>query len=223
MKFIDRLLYKCRRFSIDNLMIYIVATMFAIFALEFIFRIDVSSWLTFNSGLIMKGQIWRLITFIFIPPGSSNAVFLLLSLYFYYFIGSQLENVWGSSQFTIYYLFGIIGAIAAGFISGSTSNVYLNLSLFFAFAHMFPDHQVLLFFLLPIKIKYLAYINWFFFLASFVWGGMTERIAIVLSLVNFFLFFGPDIFSNIKRNIKSQKRRKEFNKQMRGGGGDIWR
>lgn len=221
MKFIDRLEYKFRRFGIPNLMIYITATMLAVFALEFILRIPLSSYLYFNRALFLQGQIWRILTFVFIPPNSS-LLWILLSLYFYYFIGTSLENTWGSTRFTLYYLFGVIGTLIAGFIAGAATNTYLNLSLFFAFAHLYPNHQVLLFFVIPVKIKYLAYLDWFFFLVSFIRGGMVTRLAIVFSIFNYLLFFGPDIYSSIKERIRTSRSRREFRKQMQRGR-DMWR
>lgn len=226
MNFIHRFLRKHRRLQIPNLMIYVTATMLAVYALQFVLRsvlpIPLTQLLEFDRTLILQGQVWRLLSFVVVPPGSSNMLWLLITLYFYYFVGSQLEDVWGESQFTFYYLLGVLGAIVAGFIAGGTSNTYLNLSLFFAFAHLFPNHQVLLFFLIPIKMKYLAWFNWFFFAVNFIFGNMVQRVTIVLSLLNFFLFFGPEIFSQIRERIRTRKRRKEFRRQMRGDN-DLWR
>lgn len=222
MNLLDKLKRTFRRSSgIPNLMIYITATMLAVFVLDLALPIPISSYLGFSRQLIFQGQIWRLLTFIVIPP-SSSILFILLTLYFYYFIGSSLENVWGSFQFTVYYAFGVIGAIIAGLIAGGTTNFYLNLSLFFAFAQLFPNHQVLLFFVIPIKIKYLAYFNWFFFLLSFIQGTMIDRVAILFSLLNFFLFFGGGIMTDIKNRIHAYRRKKKFQQQMKDGQ-DQWR
>lgn len=145
----------------------------------------------------MRGQIWRLFTFIFVPPASS-VLTLALALYFYYFIGSTLERVWGTFRFNVYYLCGLLGCMAAGLITGYGSNDYLNLSLFLAFAYLFPNHEVLLFFIIPIKMKYLAYLDWALFAISLIFGSWASRAAVIASLINFFLFFGPDIWYQIK-------------------------
>lgn len=222
MRFLNRLQRKFSRYGIDNLMIYITATMLLIYALETILRLPVSDFLYFKRDLIFQGQVWRLITFVFIPPTSSNMIFFILNLYFYYLIGSNLEDAWGSSQFTLYYFFGMVGLIISGFLTGFATNVYLNLSLFFAFAQMFPNYSILLFFLIPIKMKYLAYVNWAFFALSFLTEKWPGRISLLFSLLNFFLFFGPDIVSKIRTNIKHSKSRKEFRRNM-GQNRDIWR
>lgn len=107
---------------------------------------SLNSVLAFNREAVLHGQIWlwRLITFVFIPP-NSNILFILFSLYFYWLIGSSLENQWGAFRFNVYYLCGMIGTILAGLITGYASNSYLNLSLFLAFALMYPDYQVMVF------------------------------------------------------------------------------
>ena len=68
---------------------------------------SLSSVLAFNRSAVLHGQIWRLITFIFIPPDSS-ILFILFSLYFYWLIGNALENQWGAFRFNIYYLCGML-------------------------------------------------------------------------------------------------------------------
>lgn len=221
MRFLNKLERKYGRYGIPNLMIYVVATMFAAFILDALLNVNAFYYLEFNRALILKGQIWRLVTFLFIPP-SRSPIMLLIGLYFYYFIGSSLENVWGSFRFTVYYLFGAVGAIIAGFIAGGSTNTFLNMSLFFAFAQLFPDHQVLLFFIIPIKVKWLALLNWVLFLISFIQGTFVDKICILFSLVNFFIFFGPDIYHTVKNKIRYSKNRKKFRKQMNDHN-DIWR
>ena len=119
---------------------------------------SLSSVLTFNRDAVLHGQIWRLITFVFIPP-NSNILFILFSLYFYWLIGRSLENLWGAFRFNVYYLCGMIGTILTGLITGYAINNYLNLSLFLAFALMYPDYQGMAFFVLPVNMKYLALID----------------------------------------------------------------
>ena len=103
----------------------------------------------------MHGEVWRLFTFVFIPQ-STSPLGLVLTLYFYYLIGNTLENTWGDFQFNVYYLCGMLGAILAAALTGYGTSYYINLSLFFAFAMLYPDFQVLLFFIIPIKMKYMA-------------------------------------------------------------------
>lgn len=219
-KWLYKLQRKFGRFGIDNLMIYITATMLAVFALQMVLGlargIDLSSWLVLDRARLFAGEAWRLVTFIFLPPATS-LIWILISLYFYYFIGNSLENEWGAFSFTVYYLFGVIGAIVAALISGYGNNTYLNLSLFFAFAQLYPNHEILLFFFLPVKIKYLAYLNWALFAYSFIIGTWSTRAAILASLVNFFIFFGPSFISRIRENRMYSARRRQFRRDMHKG------
>ena len=137
MKLLDRWSYKYGRYAIENLMIYIVIGMAIVFASDFLLLpqigVSLSSLLAFDRAAILSGQIWRIVTFIFIPPDSSM-LFILFSLYFYWLTGGGLESAWGAFKFNIYYLVGILGTIIAGMLTGYATNYYLNMSLFFAFA-----------------------------------------------------------------------------------------
>lgn len=143
-------------------MMIIVFGMAAVYLFDLLFypvnHISLSSLLAFDRSAILRGQIWRIVTFVFIPPNSSP-FFIFLSLYFYWLIGSSLENQWGAFRFNVFYLCGVIGTMLFGFITGYATNYYLNLSLFFAFALIFPDFQLMLFFILPVKVKYLALLD----------------------------------------------------------------
>ena len=220
-----RLQRKMRWLAIDNLMIYVTVTMLAVFLMETLLRFDLTSWLVFRRDLVLQGQIWRLFSFVVIPPESS-ILFIILSLYFCYFIGNSLEQTWGAPQFTFYYLCGVVATIIAGLLAGGASNTYLNLSLFFAFAQLFPDYQILLFFVLPVKVKYLAYINWFFFILSFVGSLLIGQWAIcasiLASLLNFFLFFGKDLWGDFQNWRRFGGQRRRFRKENRKNN-DFWR
>ncbi|MBQ3879409.1 MAG: hypothetical protein II727_03825 [Oscillospiraceae bacterium] len=211
-RWLAKLENKFSRFSIQHLMTYIVAGMAMVFVADLILSTmgrSLSSYFTFFLPYFLQGQVWRILTFIFIPPNSS-ILFIVFALYFYYMIGTTLEAQWGSFWFDIYYFFGMLGTIIAGFITGWATNSYLNLSLFFAFAVMFPNFEIRLFFFLPLKIKYLAFFDAVLFIISFITGSWATRAAILASLVNFFIFFGPSFFRSIRDAIETHKRRKQF-------------
>ena len=214
MKLLNRLERKIGRFALPNLMFFIVICQFAVFAAQMIFpEKDLIGLLMLDRGEILNGQVWRLISFIFIPPGS-NIIFMIFSLYFYYMIGSSLESQWGSFKFNVYYLMGMIGTIAAAFITGYAINTYLNFSLFFAFALLFPNYEVNLFFFIPLKVKYLALLDAVFFIVMFIIGDWATRLSIIASLINFFLFFGGDFIRFIKDQIYYAKTRRNFKNTM---------
>lgn len=143
-------------------------------------------------------QPWRLVTFLFLPPGSS-VFWVLISLYFTYLVGSSLEQEWGALKFNVFYLLGAIGTAAAGFITGTAqSNVYLNLSLFFAFATLFPDYEIRLFFVLPVKVKWLGLLSGAFVAFQLATGTMSTRVAILAVFANYLLFFAGHIVALLK-------------------------
>ncbi len=209
------------RYAIHNLMMYVCSTMLAVYFLQYMLYIPVISWLDLSRSALLHGEVWRLITFIFIPPNNSP-FWLLFSLYFYYFIGNSLEGAWGSFRFNIYYLFGMLFAIAAALITGYGSNQWLNLSLFLAFAQLFPDSEFLIFFVLPVKAKYLAYVDWVLFALGFLFGGWSNRVTILFAIANFLLFFGKDFIDSIRNYFRYRDTRRNFRKNMRGRGGNPW-
>lgn len=201
---IDRFCALHPNFGIPNLMRYIVAGNVVVYLLFLLTGRNFApiSFLAFNLESLLHGEIWRLISFIFVP-NSFGAIALILSLYLYYFIGNTLEQRWGTAKFTIYYVGGVvltlIGTVAASLITGIHSltiagTSYINLSLFLAFATLFPDVQLLLIFI-PIKIKWLAYLDAAIFLIDIVSAiGQGDIIGVVLpvvALLNYVVFFLP--------------------------------
>ena len=205
------------RFGIPNLMRVIVIGNVAVYVLMLLTQANNAnalSFLTFNLNALLHGEVWRLFTFVFIPQ-STSPLGLVLTLYFYYLIGNTLENTWGDFQFNVYYLCGMLGAILAAALTGYGTSYYINLSLFFAFAMLYPDFQVLLFFIIPIKMKYMALFSGALCLIDLLMGGWSTRAAVLLSLANFLLFFGGDFFRTVKQEIKYHKTRRTWQNQNR--------
>ncbi len=208
-QWLERMERKFGKYAISNLMMYIVASMAAVFVLDMLMPVNLTAYLIFNKAAILRGQLWRLVTFLFLPPNSS-IVWILFSLYFYWMIGSALENQWGSFRFNLYYLFGMLGTIISGMITGYATNSYLNLSLFLGFALLYPDFQVNLFFFLPVRVKYLALIDAAGLLVSFVMGNASSRIALAMALVNVLLFFGGSLIQRAQSAYRRYKWKKSF-------------
>lgn len=223
MKWIYKLDYKFGRYHIRNLMRYVVGGMVVVYVLQLLLSpinlTGAGGWLSLWRDGILSGQVWRLITFIFIPEGG-NVFLMFISLYVYYLIGNSLENIWGGFRLNLYYLIGILGSIASVFVSplGYTTNTALNLSLFLAFATLAPDTQFLFFFVIPLKAKWLA-IGYVGFMAidlirAFalvgVGYGLSMLIAYGFSLVNYLLFFGPTLISGLKDRIRIAKNRRNW-------------
>ena len=212
---LNKLERKFGRYYISNLMLYIVIGTGIVYAFQYLFT-DIPLWssLTFNKDAIFHGQIWRLVSFVFIPE-SGNPISMLFWLYLYWFIGSSLENYWGGFRFNVYYFSGVIFAIIAGLITGYTTNHYLNLSLFLAIAILNPNMQLLLFFFIPVKMKWLGWLYVALLVYNFIFSGWSIRIIILISLLNIVLFFGGDFFSRIRDKFRYRKVRKNFKSHIK--------
>lgn len=193
MKFLNKLEKKLGKYAIKNLMYYIIM----LYALGFVILLVkpeiYSNWLSLNAPAILSGQIWRIFTYIIYPP-TGSMITILISLYFYYTVGTLLERQWGTFRFNLYFFTGVLlHAIAAVFIYLVWGMVlemgtyYLNLSMFFAFAAMFPEMQVLFMWLIPIKMKWLAYIDGIYFAVTIAAGFLSEHLsgAMIFRLYSF--------------------------------------
>ena len=210
------------RFGIPNLMRVIVIGNVAVYVLMLLTQANDAnalSFLTFNLNALLHGEVWRLVTFVFVPAYSSPFA-RLISLYFYYWIGSTLERQWGTAKFNLYYISGalltVLGVVLASLITGNpyltaAGTGYVNLSMFFAFAFLFPDTTVLLFFILPVRMKWLAYLDGALFAFDIIkaigahnWAGVVLPI---VALLNFAVFIWPEVHY-LKERAKYQNSRK---------------
>ena len=212
-KWLARLEYKLGKYAVGNLMAVVVGTMALVYLLDYMFiaRIGTpfSTALDFQRDAIFAGEIWRVFTFALLPP-STSFVFIIFSLYFYWMIGTVLEREWGAFRFNVFYIAGIIGTIIGGFITGYASNFYLNMSLFFAFALLYPEFELMLFFVIPVKIKYLAFADLLLYIYSIFVLPVSYKIAAIVSLVNVAIFFWDDFVGEIKRLKRNHELRSRF-------------
>jgi len=203
-------------------MIYVTATMLAVYVLDFIGVTGLFGFMFFFRPLVLAGEVWRIVTFILIPPFGQNPIWAILGFYVAYHIGTSLEYAWGKTLFNLYFLFGVLGAIIAAFITGIGFNSYLFLSMLLAYCYLNPNATFLLFFILPIKAKYIAIFNWALYIWLFISiDSFSSRLALIFSLINFFLFFGPEVWKTIKRNYNTVRRRRKYQKNWDGN--NPWR
>lgn len=208
MKLIDKLDRLVSKFAVRDLMKYVMLGSFLVFLVDMTSNGLFSTFLYFNRNLILEGQVWRVLTFIFVPGSSS--FFVIISFLFYFYIGRVLEMAWGTTRFNTYYFLGVLMSVIAGFFIGVTTTYYLNMTLFLAYAATFPDSQVNLYFVLPIKVKFLGLLYGAFIVVEFISASMAYRLAIVVSLLNFLLFFGPGFMKVQSRKSKTQKIRRNI-------------
>lgn len=216
-------------FGVPNLMLYIAVVNVAIGLLDNFSGASLSAMLFFFRDAIFHGEIWRLITFIFVPitgdfgilrftiPGTSFFM-TVLSAYFYYWIGSLLEREWGTARFNCFFLMGVALNILFGLVFGFSSMHYVYLSMFFAFAVLFPDVQLLFMFILPVKAKWLAWINAALFawdiIRNLVLGLWLWAVLPIVAILNFFIFFWSDFMdavSDCKRRYQHRHSQQTVN------------
>src|SRR5438270_11505747 len=163
---------------------------------------------------IRHGEVWRLVTYIFVPQTLS--FWIVLALWFLWFIGEGLERAWGPFRLTVYFFVGMIGTTVAAFFFGSNfSNGMLIASLFFAFARFYPDDVIYILFILPVKIKWLAWVVAAYLLLGFVLRPNSYRAALIAAFANYFIFFGPEIFRQATHRHEVSTRRRRFEVQSR--------
>lgn len=232
MSWLDKLERRFGRYAIHNLMyyiiiLYVVGLVVQLFAPSFYYQ-----YLSLDVNAILHGQIWRIVTFIIQPP-QTNYIFMIFALYLYYMLGRELENTWGAFRFNLYFfagmLFHVIAAFAAYFITGVSFPLgtwYLNMSLFLAFAAIYPEMQFYLFFMIPVKAKWLGWLDGLYFLYTIAqaflpaYGGsvfgfvyQSNAIAAAVSILNFVIFFLGS--RNMRRfSPKQQRRKRQFQQRM---------
>ena len=223
-KFLNALERKIGKYAITNLSLYIIIA----YVIGYVLALTGSlEFISLNPYYISKGQVWRIITWILVPPGSFD-IFTIIMLYFYYQIGKTLELTWGAFRYNVYIFSGIIftvigavilyiistlngldGVSAGELVSRGFSTYYINMSIFLAFAATYPNISVLLFFVIPVKMKYMAYIYAVILAYQCIISGAAGRIAIVMSLLNFIVFFlGTRNYKSI--SPKEMYRKKAF-------------
>ncbi|NMA65291.1 MAG: hypothetical protein GX957_03500 [Clostridiaceae bacterium] len=222
MKWLSRLERRYGRYAISNLTMYVAVSNIAIVFLTYILFggnvLNTLNALALVPQRVLKGQIWRLITFVFLPDDYS-LLWIFFTAYLTYIIGASLERYWGRFKLNVYFFTGVLGSIIAAFITGAgVTGYYINLSLFLAFATLFPEHELLLFFILPVKVKWLGLLNGFYLLYLLFnyirMGKWHLAAAVIVSIVNYLIFFGEDFINWIKMKRQVAKNRKRFFDQV---------
>src|SRR6476660_7022727 len=174
---------------------------------------------------ILHGEVWRLVSYIFVPEvllrGGNPALqplFLFVYLWFLVWMGDALEQAWGAFKVTLYYFLGMVGVTMAAFLFGRTvvSAFLLNSSLFFAFATLYPDIQIYVFFVLPLKIKWLAFFSLALLLIPLFGVPLSTKLAILVSFLNYFVFFGPTAYAKLRDRTATDIRKRKLENKSSG-------
>ena len=235
---------KLEKYAIPNLTLYLIICYGIGYLMQFLVPAGYQ-YLMLDPFLVLKGQVWRLVTWILIPPDRSNIFFVLITLYLYYSLGGLLERIWGTYKYNVYLFSGLLFTILGAFVLcgysvlmgaqptmytglyllnngsavyfGQFSTYYINMSIFLACAASIPDVQVLLMFLFPIKVKWLGIVYGIILLVNCIQGGIATWIVVIFSLLNFLVFFLRSK-GKMHLSVGQIKRQQEFHQKMRSAG-----
>jgi hypothetical protein len=198
MKILEAMERKLGRFAISNLTIYLVCgqTLFLIASFSFP---KLLGQIELMPSQVMAGEVWRLLTFVFYPP-TQNVFFAAFSLYLLWLMGGALEGYWGEFRYNLYLLVAYLATVAAAWVfpGNVATSLYITGSIFLAFAWLYPDFVIHLFFILPIRIKWLALLTWLGYGYVIIFGDWPGRLLIMAAIANFLLFFGREIFLRVR-------------------------
>lgn len=228
MNWLDKLERKFGRYAVKNLTAYLLCCYAVGFVVDLVMP-QLAYYFTFEPALIFQGQIWRLVSWIIIPP-SDGIIYFIFMMLLYYSLGTTLESFWGTFRYNLYIFTGMIFTITGAFIAyfivcaqrggavvgiGSlVSTYYINLSIFLACATIIPELKLYLYGIIPIKMKWFGILYAVLIAGSLINGSTVTRITIVASLLNFIIFFASS--RNTQRyNPKQVIRRKKFEQQLK--------
>ncbi|MDF9832418.1 hypothetical protein M2103_000628 [Ereboglobus sp. PH5-5] len=204
MSWLNRIERRLEPFAIPHLTLIIVAgQLLMLVAIRFL---GIFAWedCVLMPAAVLRGEWWRLITFAFFPP-TFSPFWAAFALYMIYLFGSALEHYWGEVRFNLFLLCGYVLTVGVAFITPNAiaTNIFISGSLFLAFAYLNPEFEIMVFFILPVKIKWLALITWIGYAFTFFTGGLSAKLMVVASVGNFLIFFSGDL----ARRIRSGRRR----------------
>ena len=205
MNWITKLERKFGRYCIPNLISILIGGQILVYAVELFVNQYISFYLNLDRGALLAGQIWRVITFVFVPFSGGGPLSVVLGIYFTWFIGTALEKEWGDFRFNLYLLLGMLGAVLACLCTGWADTYCLSLSLLLAFAMLYPEVQVLLFFVIPIRVKYFGIFAAIMWVLSFLGAPLPQKLSLLLSMANVWLFFGPMGYRSIRAWIRREQ------------------
>jgi len=191
------------RFAIPGLSLYLVMAQVGCWALVQFDRLNPER-IALMPAAVRAGEIWRLATFLFLPPrfgsGALDVVFLAFAWYLFFLMGSALEGYWGAFRYNLFIGLGWLLTAAGAWLTpfSYATNLFLAGSVFLAFAFLNPDFEMLIFFILPVKIKWLALITWIGYGYKLAVGSWPTRFMVLASIGNLLVFFAGDIVQRIR-------------------------
>lgn len=221
MKWLDRLERRFGSYAVPNLTLWLLAGQAMVFLAQYVGpkarnggAREIVEALVLEPQRVYAGEWWRLLTFPFIAPMGGFAILAIFYFLIFFYLGSTLEAAWGDFRYNAYLAIGYLATVAAAFLAdaiapgaGVTVGDYVYGSLFLAFARLNPDFEIYLFFILPVKVRWLAWLWWFGYFFTMVFGAWNERLMATAAVLNFLIFFGGDLLRQAKQGRQRQRRR----------------
>ena len=179
-----------------------------------LFNRNFASYIFLSRAALLHGQVWRLVTFLF-QPIWLGGVFGILNLLFYFWIGNALTRLWGDFRMTVFLVLGMLGAWASCLLVGYATPDAIFMSMLFAYTWLWPEQTALLFGVIPFKMKYLGWLELFFWAVNFLTGSLAVKVSLVLGLAGFLAFYGKELVSWCKDTASAQKRRRDWENRNR--------
>ena len=202
MRLLDRLEQRLRPYAVPNVTAGLIAVQVLTFALAQVRPAAVGE-IQLVPERVLAGEWWRLFTFLAMPPvvgrSALGPIWAFFAWYMFYLMGTALEGFWGAFRYNVFLTVGYVATVAAALLTPEmpATNVFLAGSVFLAFAFLYPDFQLLLFFILPVKIKWIALATWLWYGVQIAFGDWTTRALVLASICNFFLFFGRELVERV--------------------------
>lgn len=223
MSLIDRLEKRFGAYSLPGVTLWILAGQAMVFVSQYIGpmaragvpgggAMAIYDALALDPQKVYAGEWWRLFTFPFLAPLGTFPLFVLCFFWFFYFVGTTLESTWGTFRYNAYLALGYIATVASAFIAdaivpggGAVLGSYVFGGLFLAFARLYPDFEIYLFFILPVKVKWLARLQWAGYWLMAIFGGWYTRLMVLAAIFNYLIFFGGEVFREAKQGHRRMK------------------
>lgn len=219
MKWLDWLEKRFGAYAVPEVTLWLLLGQAMVFAAQYVgplanggFGNLVHAKLSLDPQAIYDGEWWRLLTFPFLAPLNDYALLVIFYFYLFYLIGTTLDGVWGTFRFNVFLAIGYLATVGAAFLAdaiqpgaGSFTYEYVYGSMFLAFARLYPDFTIMLMFILPVKIKWLAWLQWFGYWVAIILGDWHTRLMVLAAVFNYLVFFGRDLFVDAKQGHRRMK------------------
>lgn len=207
-RLLNRLERRFGRYAFDNLTLVLLGAQVATLVLNAA-RPGFAQMLTLEPALVREGQLWRLFSYLFLPA-SFDPLWAIFALYWLYVMGTALENQWGAFKYQLYWLVGgLLTALGAFAFDVAAGNSYLLMSLFLAFATLWPRYEIRLFFILPVQVRWLALLDALVLCGAIGTAPGWAKLLPVIAVGNYLLFFGAQLGALLRDTMRQASRRRE--------------